>query len=246
MKIAAMKKLFYLGVLLISMSLNAQFFEGFENGAFPPTGWLVTNTGTLDNQVWKRNTIPWPAYEGTYCAFVDRSNFGQGNTLENWLITPAITIGANKALSFYCRQTIGGDVGTLYQVRVSTSSQSDLNSYTTIASWPESNMIPALDYIRIGFPLTAYQGQTVHIAFVKVFEPIHIKTNSKNVIRIKKPWVSQQIDNEKQPLVHLKENDVVELKEDGIYVTYKLNFSKTTTVDPDWEGIFEKFRTHSL
>ncbi len=169
MKIAAMKKLFYLGVLLISMSLNAQFFEGFENGAFPPTGWLVTNTGTLDNQVWKRNTIPWPAYEGTYCAFVDRSNFGQGNTLENWLITPAITIGANKALSFYCRQTIGGDVGTLYQVRVSTSSQSDLNSYTTIASWPESNMIPALDYIRIGFPLTAYQGQTVHIAFVKVF-----------------------------------------------------------------------------
>ncbi len=164
-----MKKLFYLGVLLISMSLNAQFFEGFENSVFPPSGWLATNAGTSDGQFWKKNTLPWPAYEGTNCAFVDRSNIGQGNTSENWLITPAITIGASKALSFYCRQTIMGDHGTLYQVRISTTSQSDLNSYTTIASWPESAMIPTLDYIRIGFSLAAYEGQTVHIAFVKVF-----------------------------------------------------------------------------
>lgn len=169
MKIAAMKKLFYLGVLLISMSLNAQFFEGFENGTFPPAGWLVTNTGAPNGQVWRNNIPIWPAYEGTYCAFVDRSNFGQGNTSENWLITPAITIGANKALSFYSRQTIMGDVGTLYQVRVSTTTQTDLNSYTTIATWTESSFNPPIDFNRISFSLAPYEGQTVYLAFVKVF-----------------------------------------------------------------------------
>ena len=180
-----MKKFIFIFLLSFSSLLSySQLFEDFE--AAPPTAdasgvwantsgnWLVKDNRTNTGQNWKRNTpsATFPANSGTNAAFVDRENTGAGVYAEEWLITPQRNILANSQLRFFTRQTLAGDTGTKYQVRVSSAADpADLSQYTLVIEYTESELstltADQLDYeekvINLGFT-----GQR-YLAFVKVF-----------------------------------------------------------------------------
>lgn len=179
-----MKKLLLtIFALVVFCQTKAQFFEGFEGTTMPDpaTGqwalssgnWLISDNGVGLNQHWTVNsTIATPPliYAGMNAAYINRENIGMGNTSEDWLVTPAVTIPANGALTFYTRSTISGDQSTYYQVLVSTTSQTDHSSFTPIAIWTESELNAVFNfYEQKGVSLSAYSGQTIYIAFVKSF-----------------------------------------------------------------------------
>jgi len=151
----------------------SQLNEGFEGATFPPTGWLVKDNRTDSAPNWGFNVNPYLPNTGTHAAFINRENTGAGVLSEEWLITSQVTLAANSQLRFFTRQTLAGDTGTLYQVRVSSSAnQSDLASYSTIlAEYTETELstitADQLDYeekvINLSFTGPRY------FAFVKVF-----------------------------------------------------------------------------
>lgn len=70
-----------------------------------------------------------------------------------------------------------GDVGTVYQVRISASSQTDQSSFTTVAPYTEQTINSVLDYETKSISLNAYAGQTVYIAFVRIFTQVGNSTS---------------------------------------------------------------------
>ncbi len=138
--------------------------------------WLVRdnrNTPPLGIN-WRSGVAPLnPPNTGTNCAFVDRENTGAGVLSEEWLITPQINVGANRQLRFFTRQGFSGDLGTRYQVRVSSSpDQTDLSAFTTIlADYSEFDLSTITadqqDYEEKIINLT-FTGPR-YFAFVKVF-----------------------------------------------------------------------------
>jgi len=167
-----MKKLYVFLIIFLSLQVNGQFFEGFENGVFPPAGWVVADNGVGIDSSWEWNVAPFPPYEGIRCAYINRENILAGNTSEDWLITPAITVVTNASLNFTSRQTLMGDVGTLYQVRISASSQTDQSGFTTVEIYTEQTINSDLDYETKSISLNDYAGETVYIAFVRIHSQV--------------------------------------------------------------------------
>ncbi len=178
-----MKKLLLLLLVFFAFSQGkAQFYEGFEGGTYvPETGdwnlasgnWKISDNGIGAGFSWEPNTIvATPAYQvdGAVAAYINRENIGMGNTSEDWLVTPAVSVPSDGALSFYTRTTTSGDQGTDYQVLVSTTSQTDHSSFVPIAYWNEGSLTATFNiYERKSISLDAYVGQSVYIAFVRRF-----------------------------------------------------------------------------
>ena len=150
--------------------------------------WLVRDNRTNTGQNWKKNTPSgtFPANSGTKAAYVDRENTGPGVYAEEWLIAPQRNILANSQLRFFTRQTLNGDTGTKYQIRVSSDPvQSNLLAYTTLIEYSETDLstltADQLDYEEKTLNL-AFTGQR-YIAFVKVFTQPTGATCPDNVFR---------------------------------------------------------------
>jgi hypothetical protein len=84
-------------------------------------------------------------------AFIDPSNedIGNGNTAQYYLITSQIAVPANGQLRFFTKQSSTTNFGNVYQVKISTASQSDISSFTTVlATWTENelNTVTPLGY----------------------------------------------------------------------------------------------------
>lgn len=155
----------------------SQFPEGFEGAAVSvpngfPSGWLVTDNGVGTSTSWEITNNPTVLINGTKSAIMNRHEIGSGNTSEDWLISPSATIPTNGQLKFFTRQSLAGENGTLYQIRVSSgNSQSNLSSYTVLQQWTESQLnqiynIPEQKVVN--FPVSTY-GTNVYFAFVRVY-----------------------------------------------------------------------------
>ena len=160
-----MKKLLFFFMSLFSFFAFGQLSEGFENPAFPPPGWVVTDNGIGTVQSWGRNTIlPNTWTIGTASAMSNREGSVPG-LAQDWLITPQVTVPANGQLRFFARSFSPGEQGSVYKVLISTASQNIADFTTTLATYTE------LEINESGFQqffvlLDAYVGQNVHIAFV--------------------------------------------------------------------------------
>ncbi len=136
------------------------FTEGFESGV-PPTCWTsyrgTNNSGT--GQDWTTSTT---AYSGSVAAYVRYENVS-GGFAEDWLVTPALDLSSitNTELSFYTRDSGYGDESD-YSIRVSTSSQTDRESFNTITTKTSYGTT----YLKEIVDLSSYDGQTIYIAFV--------------------------------------------------------------------------------
>lgn len=165
-------KHFYLLFLLLSFAWShAQFFEDFEGDTFPPPGWTISSNLVNTPVQWTTSDGVY-AITGTKSAFMSRYNIGPGNTSEDWLITPPITVSEDFNLYFFSRTTLAGNQGTLYDVRVSTSSDpNDLNSYVLLHQYTENTLNPSGigTYDINTLSLEDFENQTIHIAFIRVF-----------------------------------------------------------------------------
>lgn len=182
-----MKKiLLLLSLILASNQLSAQFYEGFENtsgpDALPSTNWTLGsgNWAVFNNDVgfverWKvNNTIVTPpiVYEGQNAAYINRENIGMGNTSEDYLATPLVTIPVNGVLRFKTRTYTAGDQGTIYQIKIATANATQNNpaDYTLYAQFNEPTISSTFNfYEEKNIDLSAYAGQSVYIAFVRKY-----------------------------------------------------------------------------
>jgi len=151
-------------MLLIGFSALAQFPEDFEE-SFPPNGWVtyrgLNDLGNLSD--WTSTSVG--AATGAQAAYVQYEAVTAGELAQDWLVSPAYTISApNTLLAFYQGQDYSDDYGSVYTVRVSTTSQTDINSFTIVDTQAETDF--PLEMSSKTIDLSAYAGQTIYIAFV--------------------------------------------------------------------------------
>ncbi len=157
-----MKQTFTFFILFFAFILcgNAQTLlnEGFESGALP-SGWTAIDSDgdgfNWDATLWQN------PHSGNRCIVSSSYDLQMGPLLpDNWLITPAILLTGNATLSFY----ISGDDPTYnqenYSVYISTTG-TDISDFTTLLKTGVTNGHYELQEVD----LSAFTGQTVHIAF---------------------------------------------------------------------------------
>ncbi|MDH7911534.1 choice-of-anchor J domain-containing protein [Winogradskyella sp. SYSU M77433] len=140
------------------------FTEGFESGV-PPTCWTsyrgTNNEGTSED--WTSSS---DANSGSVAAVVSDENAGVET--EDWLVTSPLDLSvlSNTTLSFYSKNSYDNDYGTEYSIRVSTTSQTDHGSFSVVETYTETDF-NNVAYTQQIVDLSAYDGQTIYIAFVQ-------------------------------------------------------------------------------
>ena len=124
--------------LTISFSSNAQLNEGFESGSFPPTGWTTYRGSNNAGVIYDWSSTSVYVNSGNNSAFVRYENSGSLN--EDWLVTNLIDLSSsvNAELRFYARQDFDQDYGSIYTIKISTTSQT--SGFTTLKSWTEAKL----------------------------------------------------------------------------------------------------------
>ena len=156
-----MKKLLLfltLTAMLLFVHVNAQtpiFSEGFESGNLP-TGWTLIDADN-DGQTWE---LFYQGHGNDYDGYSFASYSQNNATPDNWLVTPAITLGTSSTLTFWRMRGFFGS-NEHYGVYVSTTSATDPTAFTLLFeetpspySWQEKTV-----------NLDNYDNSTVHIAF---------------------------------------------------------------------------------
>ena len=144
----------------LSFSASAQLVEDFE-GSVPPTGWAIFDNGIGTAQSWQSSTS---SNTGAQAAYVRYESVTGGNAVD-WMVTPLVNISAGaSSMVFYQRQFSSFDFGTVYTIRVSTTSQTDTTTFTTIDTQVETDF--GTTYAPKTVDLSAYVGQSIYVAFV--------------------------------------------------------------------------------
>jgi hypothetical protein len=161
-----MKKITLFLLMLFSFTAFAQFPESFET-TVPPAGWAsFRGTNGLGTEFdWSVTTTTAFVQTGTQAAFV-RWEDVTGGLAEDWLVSPLHTVTApNTLLTFYQRQQFTVNYGTTYDIRVSTTSQTNHATFTTVLSQTEADLNLTTMTVK-SVDLSAYVGQSIYIAFV--------------------------------------------------------------------------------
>lgn len=173
----------FLLIMMFSVSFG-QFSENFDNSTTLPLGWEVF-IGTDGNGT----TYDWivtapPTNVGTgiasgryfsapNCAF---ARYEAGTLNEDWLVTPVVDLTnyTSSSLTFYAGQQYTSEYNTVYKVKVSTTSQTDISSFVDVGTYGEidftgsgsspTNNLTAQKTVS----LASYSGQQIYIAFVMI------------------------------------------------------------------------------
>ena len=161
-----MKKITQCLLLLWGFTAFAQFPESFET-TVPPTGWASFRgaNGLGTGFDWTVSTATVFVQDGAQGAFV-RYEDVTGGLAEDWLVSPMHMVTApNTLLTFYQRQQYTVDYGNTYDIKVSTTSQTDISTFTTVLAQTEANL-NITTMTQKSVDLSAYVGQNIYIAFV--------------------------------------------------------------------------------
>ncbi|WP_339839072.1 choice-of-anchor J domain-containing protein, partial [uncultured Flavobacterium sp.] len=171
-----MKKITLLIVMLFfsCYGFSQALTENFEGTALPTAGnwalasgnWKIFDNGIGTAQSW--GVIPAPNSCNGRSAYLNKENVTDGTFAEDWLVTPQVTIPTNGQLHFSTKQTLAANFGSIYTIRVSTASQTNAGTFTTIQTWNETELNAVYDVCEekvVQFPAT-YIGQPVYVAFV--------------------------------------------------------------------------------
>ena len=157
------KTLLFFIIVLLSYSIKAQnlLTEGFEN-SFPPTGWTILNMGAQpDGETWIQNDNH---HSGSYCAFSQDGE--EGYVMEEWLITPAITVPANSYIEisfWHMFKWYAYNDGPEY-VMISTSGTDPADFTDTVYTY---SIVGNADWEQVLLnDIPDYAGQTIYVAFV--------------------------------------------------------------------------------
>jgi hypothetical protein len=128
------------GLLAAGLTLGAQadpyFTENFDSVAgLSAAGWVLNNQSSPAGSAWfQGNSGIFGAQAGAADAYV-AANFlsttAVNGVVDNWLISPELTIGSGSTLTFY---TQASDVGYLdkLEIRFSSGASTDLSSFSTV------------------------------------------------------------------------------------------------------------------
>ncbi|NRB84841.1 MAG: T9SS type A sorting domain-containing protein [Winogradskyella sp.] len=146
-----------------SSTFSLPFNEDFEGATFAPDCWSsyrgTNDLGSVND--WTSTTLA--SNSGTTAAFVEYEVVSGGNA-EDWLVTPGIDLGtAHAQLRFFAREQFTIDYNTEYSVRISQTSATDINSFTTVKTYNETEL--GLEFNEKTIDLSSYSG-VVYIAFV--------------------------------------------------------------------------------
>lgn len=160
-----MKKLIYVFLFLMISNAHSQVLsEGFESGI--PNTWATFETGIGVANNWASSTSLF--CQGSQAAFMQKENVTDGQFAIDWLVTPQVVAPANGQLRFWTKQTQSSLTGTEYTIRVSTTSQTNPASFTTVATWDEASLNTIFNVCEEKVvDLSSYApGTTLWIAFV--------------------------------------------------------------------------------
>lgn len=133
--------------------------EGFEEGSFPPPGWLET--------ILTPASIPWTSstervYSGTQSAFHDDIRMGEYGEQDAWLVTPCVTPTLGSELVFWQNQNYS-DHYLKHSVWVSVECQDPKEC--TFVQLAEVGPGSEDTWEQIRLDLDGYVGQPIYLAF---------------------------------------------------------------------------------
>ena len=153
-----MRKIFCFILMLVMMTALNVFAqtnllnEGFEGDAFPPAGWTTNSSSewVLDDYL---------VHGGSQAAYVEYNSDGHNS----YLITPQLTLDGNYVLHFYYGCDLSYYVSyTTFTVEVSTTG-TNTSDFTVLQTM--SFDLDDEEYEEAEIDLSAYNGQTIYIAF---------------------------------------------------------------------------------
>ncbi len=151
--------------IVVKLNLKAQLNEGFETNLSFPAGWttFIGTNGLGTAQSWQvQSNGPHSGSNNAYLQY----EVVAGGTSEDWLVTSLVPITtSNFSLTFWEKETYAVDYNTVYSVRVSTTSQTNQASFSSVVSYTEELTSPLVYRNRV-VDLSAFIGQSVYIAFV--------------------------------------------------------------------------------
>ncbi|WP_396158700.1 choice-of-anchor J domain-containing protein, partial [Flavobacterium sp.] len=164
-----MKKLLLLLLMFTGFGVFGQISENFEGATFPPSGWTTFETGTGAAQSWSETNLAVFTYGGVgKSAMINKENVATGQAID-WMVTSAVTVPANGQLRFYTKTIQTGVQGSLFDIKISTTSQTNTASFTNLISYDEASLTAVANVYEekvIDIPATYPAGSTIYIAFV--------------------------------------------------------------------------------
>lgn len=129
------------GLLAAGFMVGAQadsplLSEGFDDvSALAADGWVFTNASTPAGLSWfQGNSGIFAAESGAADAYAG-ANFNSSTAIsgvvDNWLISPELSVGEGSTLSFYTRASDAGFLDLL-EIRFSSGASSDVAGFTTL------------------------------------------------------------------------------------------------------------------
>ncbi|HMI06948.1 MAG TPA: choice-of-anchor J domain-containing protein [Flavobacterium sp.] len=166
-----MKKIYFLLSLLFAAPAFAQLSENFDAESTLPGFWTSFRGTNGLGELFDWGIGQGRTYSAPNCAFV-RYEANTGGINEDWLVTSAVDLTnyTGTALTFYAGQQYTDPYATVYKVKVSTTSQDDISTFTDLGTYSEADFAGAGAApltAQFTIDLNAYNGQSsVYIAFV--------------------------------------------------------------------------------
>ena len=158
-----MKKItLLLSILLIGFTSHAQFPQNFDGGVIPATWAVFAGDGeTTTVQAWTSGLFTDGITGYALCQYE-----GAGFETQDWLVSPLTAIeSTNSLLGFNERNPYGAAYDpTTMSIRVSTTSQTDISSFTTLSSLTSAEVFAGTGSRSVD--LSPYEGQDIYIAWV--------------------------------------------------------------------------------
>jgi hypothetical protein len=159
-----------LSMIMLTFGAKAQiavFQEGFESTALP-IGWTTMDIDN-DGMNWEHSSgygfMGGHNSDGSYVSYSRDPMYNVPLTPDDWLVTPAITLNGPSTLTFYRMVSYlpMANEADHYAVYVSTTSAADTTAFTLL--YEENPMNIEYAWALRTVDLSAYTGETVHIAF---------------------------------------------------------------------------------
>ncbi|HEY1092369.1 MAG TPA: choice-of-anchor J domain-containing protein [Burkholderiaceae bacterium] len=126
-----------IGLAGMGMALAAQadtlYTQGFDN--LGTSGWVSTNMSAPVGQAWFQGNAgifdAQAGATGSYAAANFLSAVGSGS-IDNWLISPSLTLGSAMTLSFWARSASDSGFADAFKVYFSAGSDGSVGSFTSV------------------------------------------------------------------------------------------------------------------
>lgn len=178
-------------VLTASAMAGAQadplFSEGFDDiNALGSAGWVFTNASSPSGMAWfQGNAGVFSAAQGAAGSYV-AANFNSSSsatgTVDNWLISPELSLAPGTTLSFYTKASDAGFLDLL-EIRFSNGSGTDLSGFTTLlgtvgsaaaATYPTDGWVA----VSLTLPTTASGRFAFHYSVANAMDASYIGVDS--------------------------------------------------------------------